>query len=167
MQFLYIGWGTRFLIFMHCKKIGGWFNSKRVISVPVWIHPGPGGGPLPFCKGLVLLGTHLFQWSFLVNNERIGLQMKFILWLHLKGCNSCYIHVLLDGLWRLFMHWLTWVFLCFMQIFMPYWNIEYTKALTLHCGKSGRWYRSCNWGNPFWVKLTSSFLQCIESWMAL
>ena len=25
----------------------------------------------------------------------------------------------------------------FMQIFMPYWNYEDTKALTLHCGKSG------------------------------
>ena len=24
-----------------------------------------------------------------------------------------------------------------MQIFMPYWNYEDTKALTLHCGKSG------------------------------
>ena len=26
-------------------------------------------------------------------------------------------------------------YLCaFMQIFMPYWNFECTKALTLHCG---------------------------------
>jgi len=31
-----------------------------------------------------------------------------------------------------------------MEIFMPYWNFEYTKAVTLHCGKSGRWYKSCN-----------------------
>ena len=48
-------------------------------------------------------------------------------------------------------------------LFMPYWNFEYTKAVTLHCGKSGksgRQYRSWNWGNPFWVKLTSSFFQC-------
>ena len=37
------------------------------------------------------------------------------------------------------------------------WNFEYTKTVTLHCSKSGRWYwpRSCNWGKPFWVKLTS------------
>ena len=30
---------------------------------------------------------------------------------------------------------------------------EYTKAVTLHCGKSGRCYgpRSCNWGDPSWV----------------
>ena len=41
---------------------------------------------------------------------------------------------------------------------MPYWNFDYTKAVTLHCGKSGRWCRSCNWGNPFWVKSTSNFL---------
>jgi len=27
-------------------------------------------------------------------------------------------------------------------------NLEYTKALTLDCGISGRRYRSCNWGNP-------------------
>ena len=26
-----------------------------------------------------------------------------------------------------------------MQIVMPFWNFEYTKALTLHCGISGRW----------------------------
>ena len=26
----------------------------------------------------------------------------------------------------------------FTQVFMPYWNfLEYTKAVTLHCGKSG------------------------------
>ena len=31
-----------------------------------------------------------------------------------------------------------------MQIFMPYWNFEYTKAVTLHRGKSGRRYRSWN-----------------------
>ena len=83
-----------------------------------------------------------------------------------KACNSHYIHVLLDRLWKLFMHyWLPFgEYLCaFMQIFMPYWNFEYTKAVTLHLGisgKSGRRYRSWNWGNPFWVKLTSSFFQC-------
>jgi len=25
-----------------------------------------------------------------------------------------------------------------MQVFMPYWNFDYTKAVTLHCGKSER-----------------------------
>ena len=64
--------------------------------------------------------------------------MKFILWLKFvpKGGVTHYIHVLLDGPWKLFMHyWLTFrEYLCaFMQIFMPYWNFEYTKALTLHC----------------------------------
>ena len=36
-------------------------------------------------------------------------------------------------------YWLTFgEYLCaFMQIFMPYWNYEDTKALTLHSGKSG------------------------------
>ena len=36
-------------------------------------------------------------------------------------------------------YWLTFgKYLCAcMQIFMPYWNLEYTKALTLHCGKVG------------------------------
>ena len=24
----------------------------------------------------------------------------------------------------------------FTQVFIPYWNFEYTKAVTLHCGKS-------------------------------
>jgi len=46
-----------------------------------------------FCKGLVLHPSS---------------RMKFILWLQFSpkgGCNSSYIHVLLDGLWRLFMHY--------------------------------------------------------------
>ena len=63
-------------------------------------------------------------------------------------------------------------------IFMHYWmdseNYSYANIhailelwvhkgskLALHCGKSGRWYRSCNWGKPFWVKLTSGFFQCV------
>ena len=81
--------------------------------------------------------------------------MKFILWLQVcpkRGCNSHYIHVLLDGLWHMCLY-----------TNMPYWNFEYTKALSLHCGKSGRWYGSCNWGNPFWVKFTSSFIQCMHA----
>ena len=28
----------------------------------------------------------------------------------------------------------------FTQIFMLYWNFKKTKAVTLHCGKCGRWY---------------------------
>ena len=41
---------------------------------------------------------------------------------------------------KYFMHcWLTFrQYLCFMQVFMPYWNFDYTKAVTLCCGKSGR-----------------------------
>ena len=81
--------------------------------------------------------------------------MKFILWLQVcpkRGCNSHYIHVLLDGLWHMCLY-----------ANMPYWNFEYTKVLSLHCGKSGRWYGSCNWGNPFWVKFTSSFIQCMHA----
>ena len=107
--------------------------------------------------------TPLVQWRFLANNK---LGCKWNSFCHCffcpkRECNSHYIiHVWLDGLWKLFMHyWLTFGE-CFMEIFMPYWNLEYTKALTLHCAKSGRWYRSCNWGNPFWVKLSSSFFQC-------
>ena len=47
------------------------------------------------------------------------------------------IHALLANLWA--------VFMCFYaSIFMQYWNFEYTNTVTLHCGKSGRWYRSCN-----------------------
>ena len=51
------------------------------------------------------------------------------------------------------------------QVFMPYWNLECTKAVTLHCW---RWYGaiSCNWGDPSWVKSTASFFQCMTlvSW---
>ena len=50
----------------------------------------------------------------------------------------------------------------FTQVFIPYWNFEYTKSVTPHCNKSGRWYgpRSCNSGDPSWVKWTSNFFQC-------
>ena len=55
-----------------------------------------------------------------------------------KGCNTCYIHVFLDGLCEN-----THVllanprqYLCaFIQVFMPYCNFEFTKAVNLHCGK--------------------------------
>ena len=89
----------------------------------------------------------LVQWRFLTNNkckQNSFCDCIFVLYSCIIGWTLKPIH---------------------MQIFMSYWNFEYTKALTLHCGKSGRWYRSCNWGKPFWVKLTSSFfpvclLQC-------
>ena len=57
------------------------------------------------------------------SKQWIGLQMKFILWLHVcakRGWNSHYIHVLLDWLWKIFMHyWLTFEqYLCaFMQVY--------------------------------------------------
>ena len=32
-------------------------------------------------------------------------------------------------------------YLCaFVQIVMPCWNFEYTMVVTLHCGKSGRYF---------------------------
>ena len=96
------------------------------------------------------------------SKQWIGLHMNFICMFVPKGWNSHYIHILLDWLWKVFMHyWLTFG-QAFMQVFMPYWNFEYTNTVTLHCGKSGRRYRFCNWGNPFWVKLTSSFFQWIN-----
>ena len=37
----------------------------------------------------------------------------------------------------------------FTQVFMPNWNFEYTKDVTVRFGKNGRWCgpRSCNWGD--------------------
>ena len=78
------------------------------------------------------------------------------------------------GIWAIFMYyWWTLISEIFMhsgqtfgqysctftQVFIPYWNIEYTKAVTLHCGKSGRWYRLrlCNWSDSSLVKSTSIF----------
>ena len=96
--------------------------------------------------------------------------MKFILWLYFcpkRGCNSHYIHVLLCkyschiGTLSIFVTkgGVT------LTIFMYYYaNIHPILELWVHKSakwwivvNSGRWYRSCNWGNPFWVKLTSSF----------
>ena len=37
--------------FLHCKNTGGWINPKKVVSVAVLIHPGPGGDPPPFASG--------------------------------------------------------------------------------------------------------------------
>ena len=94
--------------------------------------------------------------------------MKFILWLYFcpkRGCNSHYIHVLLCkyschiGTLSIFVTkgGVT------LTIFMYYYaNIHPILELWVHKSakwwivvNSGRWYRSCNWGNPFWVKLTS------------
>ena len=38
----------------HCKEIVGWFKPMNVISVAVWIHPGPGGDPPPFARGFAM-----------------------------------------------------------------------------------------------------------------
>ena len=104
----------------------------------------------------------LVQWRFLANNKLCCKWNSFCVSIFCpkRRCNSHYIHVLLDGLWKLSMHyWLTFgEYFC--PFFVPYWYFEYTKALTLHCVESGRWYTSCKWGNPFWVKLTSSLFQC-------
>ena len=54
--------------------------------------------------------------------------------------NSEYIHVLWVYLWAAFHVLLISIH--------THWNFEYTKDVTLHCGKSGRWSgpRSCNCG---------------------
>ena len=46
----------------------------------------------------------------------------------------------------------------FVQLFMPYLNLDYTDC-NLYCCKYGKWYwpTSCNWDDPSWVKSTSSF----------
>ena len=76
-----------------------------------------------------------------------------------RGWNLGYTHVLLDELWNIHAQWANlWaVFIYFYisihQVFIPYWNFEYTKAVTLHCGKSGRWHglRFCSWIDFPWV----------------
>ena len=81
-----------------------------------------------------------------------------------RGWNSHYIHgwtlkkihALLANIWAVFI-----------QVFILYWNFEYTKAVTLYGAKSGRWYGSCNWGSTFWVKSTSIFFQCGVWWIIL
>ena len=126
---------------MHCKNLGGWFSPLMLTSCPVKVSSK--------------------QWT--------GLQMKFILWLLSQKGGVTHaifmyywmtlktIHVLLTNL-------------CMGSIFVLYANIHAILELWVHkgcnptCGKSERWYRSCNWGNPFWVKLTFSFLQRVYTY---
>ena len=74
--------------------------------------------------------------------------------------NSDYIHVLLDELWKYSCLWsthgqdsctVTYKQLCLIRTLITQKIYLYTVV-----SKSGRWYRSCNWGNPL---LTSGFLQ--------
>ena len=147
----------------HCKKLEVDLTPKMssqlqcgFIQVQVVVH-------------LLLQGfrvTPLVQWRFLANNE-LGCK-----WYSFCDCTfvpkeggtvAIFMYYWMDSE-KYFMHcWLTFrQYLCFMQVFMPYWNFDYTKAVTLYCGKSGRWCRSCNWGNPFLVKSTSNFcLNCV------
>ena len=95
---------------------------KKVISVVVWIHPGPGGAwSTSFCEGLEL-ATPLAQWQFLANSENwFANENHFVMNLFCKrGCNSLYsyitkwtlksIHVLLTNIWG--------VFMCFMELWV-------------------------------------------------
>ena len=125
----------------------------------MWIHS------TSFCQGL---GLRPFQWRFLANNElgckwnslcdcmfvpKEGGTVPTIGWT-LKN-----IHALLANLWAVFMFYAS-TYSCHII-----WNFEYTKTVTLHCSKSGRWYCpiSCNWGKPFWVNLTSVFADIVPS----
>ena len=97
-------------------------------------------------------------------SSKNALQMKFISYLCQKGVELGLYSCTIDELWfsEIFMHnGLTFgQYSCtFTQVFIPYWNFEYTKAVTLHCGKSGRWYRLrlCNWSDSSWAKSTSIF----------
>ena len=92
----------------------------------------------------------------------IAMQMKFILYLCQKGVDLGLYSCTIDELWfsEIFIHngQTFGQYSCtFTQVFIPYWNFEYTKAVTLHCGKSERWYRLrfCNWSDSSWAKSTS------------
>ena len=69
----------------------------------------------------------------------------------------CIINYLYNGLtFRQYSHTFTQVFVCYL-------NFEYTKAVTRDEGKSRRQFRprSCNRGDPSWVKSTSSFFSSV------
>ena len=104
----------------------------------------------------VLVVVHVFLQGFSVTPLVQGCKRN--LWLHCcpkRGCTvatfmyywmDCGRYSLLTNLWGVFMF-----FYCKYSCHIG------TSSLTPHGGKSGRWYRSCNWGNNPWVKLTSSF----------
>ena len=52
--------------------------------------------------------------------------MELLLYSCIIGWTLKTIHAALTNLWGVFV-----------QIFMPYWNFEHTKAVTLHFGKVG------------------------------
>ena len=66
----------------HCKKIGGWFNQINVISVAVWIQPGPGNGPSLFVNTSPV-GSRFYQ-----NVKHVCVK---------KGRNFGYIQIVLDN----------------------------------------------------------------------
>ena len=70
---------------------------KNVISVTVWIHPGPGSGPLSF-QDLVLYPLSSEDFQQTVNWVTKELHFVNVYVCPKRVCNSHYIHVLLDGL---------------------------------------------------------------------
>ena len=98
------------------------------------------------------------------SKQWIGLQNGIhlvIAFLSQKGVNSHYIFLyLLDGLWKLFMHyWQTFgEYLCaFIQISCHIGTLSTQRLYPCTVVKVGGGIDSTTaWGNPFWVKLTSS-----------
>ena len=109
-------------------------HCKNVTSVAVWIPSMQ--WPTSFCHWCYhdFSVTPNVQARFL---EKKALQMKFIFVLERAIFMYCWMNS------EIFMHngQTFGQYSCtFTQVFIPYWNFEYTKAVTVHCGKSGRWY---------------------------
>ena len=89
------------LLSVFCKRIGG--CPKKVISVAVWIYPGPGDGPPLFASV-----TLLVQLQLKVSSKQCC-KRKCILWLHfcpklllysyIIGWSLKTIHAQLTNLW--------------------------------------------------------------------
>ena len=114
-------------------------NPRNVTSVAVWIPSMQ--WPTSFCHwcyhGFSVTPNVLSRKCPVKLSRKKALQMKFIFVLERAIFMYCWMNS------EIFMHngQTFGQYSCtFTQVFIPYWNFEYTKAVTVHCGKSGRWY---------------------------
>ena len=101
---------------------------------------------LPWLRVTPLVQSIFLKIKFILAKERVNSDIIYY-WMTLK----IFIHYRWISGWSLYN--------TLVQLFMPYWSTQGLQPILWKCG-IWYWPRSCNWGDPSWVKSTSSFFQC-------
>ena len=141
---------------IHCKKWEVDLIQENAISVALWVQAVKWTTSLALGHAWFWV-TSPFQWSFLAKHE-LGCKQNLF-------CN-CIVGIItywciIGWTPKIFMHWVVFTYFC--VTIHSLFELWAHKGWNLFCGRCGKWYwpRSCNWGDPPWVKSTTSFFQCI------